>query len=153
MAVAASEKQTRSVSVLQRFQIQKHYTPLQTSVHADDPVWKAWRLMKESPVKVLPVLKNEKIVGLVSDRDIVQISGFNGGQSMPVKDAMSMDPLVVAVEDSLEEVLRWMLKKDQLHAVVVDEERQILGLFTWNDALKFILEFANINHINQLLSS
>lgn len=127
--------------------------PMQQAVDVEDPVWKAWRIMKDEQVKNLPVIKAGRIVGVVSDKDIVQISGFNGGQSMPVKDAMSMDPLVVSLEDSMESVLLKMLKKDQQQAVVIDADQNIVGLFSWNKAFQFMLEFADVHHINQLLTS
>ncbi len=139
--------------MLKRLQIKQHFAPLSDSVSVDDPVWKAWRMMKNCSVKNLPVLKGQKIVGVVSDRDIVQISGFNGGQSMPVKDAMSMDPLVVCLEDSMQDVLQKMLKKDQQIAVVVDGNQTIVGLFLWSCAFQFILDLADVSNLNQLLTS
>lgn len=139
--------------MLQRLQIKQNYIPMTESISVDDPVWRAWRIMKDLELKRLPVVKNGKIVGVVSDRDIVQISGLNGGQSMPVKDAMSMDPLIVDLEDSMDKVLRSMLKKDQQDAIVVDQENNIVGLFSWTCAFKFFLDFADINYIRQLMSS
>lgn len=139
--------------MLKRLQIKQHYQPLSASLDVEDPVWKAWRTMKDNEVKQLPVVKGGKIVGIVSDRDIVQISGYNGGQSMPVKEAMSMDPLVVSITDSMDRVLRAMLKKDQEQAVVVDFQGEICGMFSWSSAFKFFLQFDDINHLYQLLSS
>ncbi len=139
--------------MLKSVPIKQHYMPMQQAVDVEDPVWKAWRIMKDEQVKNLPVIKAGRIVGVVSDKDIVQISGFNGGQSMPVKDAMSMDPLVVSLEDSMESVLLKMLKKDQQQAVVIDADQNIVGLFSWNKAFQFMLEFADVHHINQLLTS
>ncbi len=135
----------------QQEKIKQHFKCLDRCVDVDDPVWKAWRAMKETDVKQLPVLKGKKIVGVVSDRDIVQISGFNGGQSMPVKDAMSMDPLVVCLEDSLLEVVQKMINQDQQYAIVVNEGRQVVGLFSWNQAIQFFI--SHINHQNQALTS
>jgi CBS domain-containing protein len=105
-----------------------------------DPVWKAWRLMKDHKVRLLPVMKSDRIIGVISDRDILQISGFNGGQSMPVKDAMSLDPLVLGISTSLDEALRAMLEKEQQYAIVVNESKEACGLFTWQNALEFILD-------------
>lgn len=139
--------------MLSTIPIKQHVVALQQSVDVDDPVWKAWRMMKDQSVKHLPVTKNGKIVGVVSDRDIVQISGFNGGQSMAVKEAMSMDPLVVTIDDNMEAVLQKMISKDQQQAVVVDHEQKIVGLFSWSCAFQFFLEFGNLKHLNRLLTS
>jgi acetoin utilization protein AcuB len=144
---------TKEISVLKQLHIEQHYTPLTQSLNVDDPVWKAWRTMKDLNVKRLPVVKNGKVVGVVSDRDIVQISGYNGGQSMPVKEAMSLDPLIVRGQDTMESVLQSMLKKDQEDAIVVNADGDIIGVFSWADAFQFFLSFADMNNLTKNLSS
>ncbi len=139
--------------MLSRIKITQHIQPLSSSVDVADPVWMAWRTMKEHKVKQLPVVKAGKIVGIVSDKDILRISGFNGGQSMPVKEAMSLDPLLVKQDASMQEVLESMLKKDLEYAVVVNKSGQIKGLFTWNNAVEFVLQLTDINKLQRLLSS
>jgi predicted transcriptional regulator len=139
--------------VLTTLKIKQHYEPLNEFLDVEDPVWKAWRLMKNLKVKQLPVMKNEKIVGVVSDKDIVQISGFNGGQSMPVKEAMNLDPLIVQIDDTMHTVLQSMLKKDQQHAVVLNAQGEICGMFSWSSAFKFFLNFSDVNHLRQLFSN
>lgn len=124
--------------------IAKHYKPLTTSLDVSDPVWKAWRKMKEHKVKRLPVKRDNKIVGIVSDRDIVQISGYNGGQSMPVKEAMSLNPLILSLDISVMEALKFMLLKEQQHAIVIDDENEICGLFSWDSAFTFFLEMTEL---------
>lgn len=133
--------------------IDNYVESLGATVQVNDPVWKAWRIMKENKLKSLPVMKNEKIVGLVSDRDIVQISGYNGGQSMPVKDAMSLDPLVLYLGTTMDQALEAMMSKDQVHAVVVDEKGQVCGIFSWDKAFQFFLNFAKISSLNRKMSS
>ncbi|MCB0379420.1 MAG: CBS domain-containing protein, partial [Bdellovibrionales bacterium] len=85
----------------------KDITVAQWATDVDDfiscyePVWKAWRVMKEKGVRLLPVLSNKKVVGLVTAQDIVRASDHNGGQSMAVKEAMSLDPLIVHEDTSV----------------------------------------------------
>jgi acetoin utilization protein AcuB len=128
------------VPVSELLTIKSYYIPLAHVLDVADPVWKAWRLMKDHKVRLLPVMKSDRIIGVISDRDILQISGFNGGQSMPVKDAMSLDPLVLGISTSLDEALRAMLEKEQQYAIVVNESKEACGLFTWQNALEFILD-------------
>ena len=44
-------------------------TPVVT-IAEDDSMHKAIRLMSEHRIKTLPVLKNERLVGIVTDRDL-----------------------------------------------------------------------------------
>ena len=108
-------------------------------IDADAPVWKAWRLIKDKALKVLPVMSGGRVVGLVSDRDIIQISGYNGGQSMPVKEAMSLNPQVMSQGATLYDVLQAMLATQQEAVVLVDDTDKVSGLFTWSSGLKALL--------------
>ena len=139
--------------MLQTLQIKHHYKPMAQFLDVEDPVWKAWRTMKDCDVKKLPVVKSGKIIGIVSDKDIVQISGYNGGQSMPVKEAMSLNPLIIYIDDSMDKVIRSMLLKDQEDAVVINRDGQIVGLFSWSCAFKFFLNFADMSYLRQLMSN
>ena len=139
--------------MLRQLLIRDYLQPLNEYVEVDDPVWKAWRLMKQYKVKCLPVVKNNKIVGVLSDRDILQISDYNGGQSRPVKEAMSLDPLVVQVETPMDIVLGSMIRKDHYNTVVVDESGNICGLFSWEMAFQFFLEFSKFENMKTRLTS
>ena len=133
--------------------IAKHYKPLTTSLDVTDPVWKAWRKMKENEVKHLPVRRDNKIVGIVSDRDIVQISGYNGGQSMPVKEAMSLNPLVLSIDTTMLDALKAMLLKEQQHAIVINQDNEICGLFSWESAFTFFLEVTEVSLLRRSVNN
>ena len=122
-----------------------HWTKKVNSLlDVSDPVWKAWRAMKEDQVKILPVASNNKIVGVVSAKDIVRASDHNGGQSMSVKEAMSLDPLIVHHNNSLVEVAQSMIKKDQQHAIVTFDNDESIGIFSWSEAVLFFLKHNNV---------
>ena len=132
--------------------VNQHYEPMTQCLDVQDPVWKAWRTMKDQKIRRLPVKKKGKIVGIVSDRDIVQISSFNGGQSMPVKEAMTLDPLVISCEMDIAEALREMLRKDQHHAIVIDGDREVCGLFSWDKAFALFLKYLETNLLKKSVS-
>lgn len=120
--------------------ISKWTKEVSASVQVTDPVWKAWRAMKDYDVKILPVSSGGRIVGIVSSQDIVRASDHNGGQSMSVKEAMSLDPIVVNRSTSVVNVVYKMIEKDQQHSVVVDDDSNIVGIFSWSEVFLFFLE-------------
>lgn len=119
--------------------VREFVKPVTQCLDVKDPVWKAWRSMKEYKVKRLPVKNYDKIVGIVSDRDIVHISGFNGGQSMAVTEAMVPNPLMLSVNDSMIDAIKSMVKEEQQHAIVVDENSEVCGVFSWDSAFEFLV--------------
>lgn len=137
--------------MLTKILVENYLKRTDSIVDVEAPVWKAWRLIKGKELKTLPVVKGGKVVGLVSDRDIVQISGYNGGQSMPVKEAMSLNPLIVNHDADVKTVLQSMLMKDQQIAVVVDSQSKVIGLFSWSCALKFMLNFMDKNNLKEVI--
>ena len=121
------------------------------TIHVDDPVWKAWRMLKNKDVKILPVTKSNKIIGTISDRDIVAVSGNNNGQSMAVKEAMSLNPLIVEKDTDMETVLQMMILKDQKVAIVVNQGGEVVGLFSWSNAIELFLSLMNENFLEKTI--
>lgn len=113
--------------------------PVTQCLDAQDPVWKAWRSMKANKAKRLPVKEYNRIVGIVSDRDIAHISGFNGGQSMAITEAMVPNPLMLSVNDSMIDAIKSMVKEEQQHAIVMDENSEVCGLFSWDSAFEYLV--------------
>lgn len=124
--------------------VSKWMKNLKAQVDINDPIWKAWRLMKEFDVKVLPVISGERIVGLVTDKDIVRSSDHNGGQNMSTKAAMNLDPLVVKQDLKVVDVVHAMILKDQQDAIIIDEKNSVVGVFSWSEAFHYFLGQMNL---------
>jgi acetoin utilization protein AcuB len=95
-------------------------------------------LMREYGVRHLLVLRDGKLVGLVSDRDLADVQSVRPGGPF-VEEAMTRKPYVVAPDALLHEVARAMAKRKYGSAVVMDD-RGIAGVFTTTDALKALAD-------------
>src|SRR5205085_10893622 len=80
------------------------------SVGESTSVREAARLMKEQDVGSLPVVEDDRLVGIVTDRDIVVRGVANGSElsSLSVKDVASHDVATVEAEEDLDAALRLM---------------------------------------------
>lgn len=105
------------------------------SIAAHESIKHARRIMKEYGIRHLPVTKDDKLVGVVSDRDLrVADAASSSRIELSVEDIVFAQPYTVAPTTSLSRVARAMAEAKVGSAVVVDHGR-ILGVFTTIDAL------------------
>ena len=108
------------------------------TIRADLPIWKAWKLMRENGYRHLPVLNKGQLIGIVSDRDLRRVSNSLSSDSIDVLEAMTEEPFCVDAGTPLTSVLDEMLQHKYGAALIVDEERRPLGIFTALDAIEFL---------------
>ncbi len=106
------------------------------TIRADDSVAEAARVMTERNVVALPVLYGDKLVALVSERDLVQrVMAAGGGLDEPVIAVASGEPTVVAPDDDVELARHLMLVARQRSLPVV-EDGVVVGLLADDDLAK-----------------
>lgn len=106
-------------------------------VQSDEPLREAHRLMRALRVRHLPVLDGDRLVGLVSERDLYlreTVRSVDPGIEL-VSEAMSERPFAVAPTANVREVVEEMRDKSYGSAVVVDRGH-VTGIFTRADALR-----------------
>ena len=102
----------------------------------DDSVVEAARCMDELNVGVIPVCEGEKLVGMVTDRDIV-VRGVAAQQgelkSMKLADVMSAHVRCVHEEDDVDQVLSEMADAQIRRMPVVDGSDRLVGIVSLGD--------------------
>src|SRR5690606_20195943 len=101
----------------------------------DAAVAKVALKMRTSDVGFVPVCEDRRVIGVVTDRDIV-VRGIAEGKdpaATPVSEIMTADPVCVSVDATLAEALELMRshKIRRLPAVAVDGK--IVGVLTLGD--------------------
>jgi CBS domain-containing protein len=101
----------------------------------DDSVVAAARCMDELNVGVIPVCEGEKLVGVVTDRDIVvrgvAQQGSVGG--MKLADVMSGHVRCVHEDDDVDRVLSEMAEAQIRRMPVVDGNQKLIGIVSLGD--------------------
>ncbi len=114
-------------------------TPFPHVVEASAPLYEAASLMKEHRVRHIPVTRSHRIVGMITDRDIMNaprpgVPNSNG--TCPLVDAhFRPDALIVDIEDPIEEVLLAMAASHSDAAIVTRRDR-LAGVFTTVDVCR-----------------
>lgn len=100
------------------------------------------RLMERHGIRHLPIVRDNRVVGVISDRDLRLFSGLSAAEKFQVQagDIMAEHPLTVSASLPLDEVAYAMSERRVGSAIVNDENGQLLGIFTATDALNALIE-------------
>ncbi|MGZ3453144.1 MAG: CBS domain-containing protein [Polyangiales bacterium] len=107
-------------------------TPL--TIGAEQTLETAAEMMAEFGVRHLPVRREGHLVGLIS---VSEARDRNRSPFLPVSAAMVREPMVVAPEDNVADVVARMAERRHEAAIVVAGER-VVGIFTATDAERML---------------
>ena len=121
--------------------IQRYMTTSPHTIGAEQSLHKANELMREYGIRHLPVMHGNKLVGIVSDRDVALISALKGVNPdlVLVEDAMTSDVLTVSPDAPLDEVATLMAER-KAGSVIVEQNHKVVGIFTTVDAMTVLAE-------------
>jgi CBS domain-containing protein len=116
-------------------QVREVMTPNVDWVPPDTPVQEAAKRMRDDNVGALPIGENDKLIGMVTDRDIVVrlLSEGRDIGSATVRDAMS-DKLLYCFEDEdIESVAGNMGDNHVRRLPVVNSDKRLVGMISLGD--------------------
>jgi CBS domain-containing protein len=118
--------------------IQDAMTTNPRGVETSTPVVEAARLMKSEDVGSLPVLDGERLVGMVTDRDIVLrvVAEGKDAASTTVGEIASTDLVTIDPQQDLDEALRLMAQHQVRRLPVVEEDGRLVGILAQADVAK-----------------
>lgn len=125
------------------------------TVDVNDSMYEAMSLMKEHQVPMLPVLKKDNLVGVITDRDLKRASASDATSldvheliylisRIKVSDIMSKNPVTVPPDYTLEETASMLLKNKISGAPVVDAQGRIAGIITQQDLFRALISLSGL---------
>jgi CBS domain-containing protein len=111
------------------------------TVSPDLPVAESARLMRSEDVGSLPVLENERLVGVVTDRDIVTrlVAEGKDAETTSVGGILSGDPVTLTPDQDLDEALR-LMARHQVRRLPVVEDGRLVGVLAQADVARVASE-------------
>lgn len=111
------------------------------TIDAEDPVLEAIQLMADRHVGALPVMRNQELLGIVSERDYARKIILRGRSSAetPVWQIMSAPVTTVAPDDAVHYCMELVTQRRVRHLPVVDCGR-LVGIVSIGDLVKAVIE-------------
>jgi acetoin utilization protein AcuB len=115
----------------------------------------AMNLMKAHRITLLPVMDKNRLVGVLTDRDLKKASASDATtlemhellyllSSIKVKDIMSSNPISVPPDFTIEETAELLLTNKISGVPVVDNDGRVVGVITHTDLFKVIISLTGV---------
>jgi len=110
------------------------------TITPEDSVFDAIKKMNEKSVGALPVIENEKLVGIISERDYARkvILENRSSKETLVKEIMTAEVIHVSPSHKIEECMVMMTEHRIRHLPIVIDGK-LSGMVSVGDVVKFII--------------
>jgi len=116
-----------------------------TCVDRETPLLFAWELMRELKVRHMPVVENGKLLGILSDRDLLlrgkrNVKGTLDFPDLCAAEAMSLHPWTCPPDTTVGQVARMMIDHRIDSVPVTGPDSELIGLITSTDLLGLLAD-------------
>lgn len=126
-------------------EILKHKSGQVWSISPETTVFDAIQLMAGKDVGALLVMSNDKIVGLISERDYTRKIALKGKSSRqtPVREIVSTPVISVTPQHTVEDCMRLMTTNRVRHLPVLEGER-VIGIVSIGDLVNWTISAQSV---------
>ena len=119
------------------------------SVEPSNTVLQAEEIMREQNFRQLPVIKDKELIGIITDRDIRSCLGSDSFNTLEEQEkaritevaaVMSSKPIFLSPDDDLRDAVELLIEEKVGGIPVLDVEEGLVGIVTYMDALRCLLE-------------
>ncbi len=120
------------------------------TVDVNDSMMNATKKLKEHDIRMLPVMKNGKLVGVITDRDLKRASASDAStlevhellyliSNIKVQQIMSGNPITVPSDYTVEETAEILLENKISGVPVMDDQGRLVGVITQHDLFEVLI--------------
>lgn len=119
------------------------------TLEPEDAIWQAEEIMNQHDIRQLPVVDDNEVVGIITDRDIRSfLSGKLFGtpedrekaMNTKIRTVMTTKPISLSPDDDLRDAVELLIEEKVGGIPVIDEEERLVGIVTQMDILRCFLE-------------
>lgn len=126
------------------------------TVDVNDSMLSATKLLKQQKIRMLPVMKKGKLVGVVTDRDLKGASASDATtlevhellyliSKIKVSEIMTKNPVTVPPDFTVEETAEVLLASKISGVPVVDYAGKVVGTITQTDLFKVLVSLTGLS--------
>ncbi|MGB9833388.1 MAG: CBS domain-containing protein [bacterium] len=130
--------------------VKNHMTPNPITVEPNTPIFEALNLMKKHRIKQLPVVEDGKLLGLVTERDLLTVSPSPATtlsiyeinyllSRMTVKEVMIKSPARISPDATIEEAAV-IMREHRFGSLLVMEGENLVGIITESDLFEALIK-------------
>jgi CBS domain-containing protein len=121
------------------------------TVKSDDNLRKVMDLLSENKITGAPVVERDKIVGVISEADIIKVMDvrkildakkdeikISELEKIKTKEIMSRDPIVINQKENVTDASELMYKHHVNRLPVVDDKKRLVGIIAKEDVIRGI---------------
>jgi CBS domain-containing protein len=105
----------------------------------DKTVLDAARIMAEHNIGSVPIVKDDKLVGIFTERDLVRIVAKGIPLDTKLEEVMTKKLIVAKPSDPLPLIAQKMLQHGIRHIPVVNDEGRLLGVISIRRVLRYLI--------------
>ena len=109
------------------------------TIRPDQPAIRAYQLMRDRRFRHLPVVADDRLIGIVSERDLRPVLLSPGLAEATVGEIMVESPLTIGPEAPVEEAARLLVTR-KIGCLPVVEGDALVGIVTETDLLSVVVE-------------
>ncbi|NLW08703.1 MAG: CBS domain-containing protein [Firmicutes bacterium] len=124
------------------------------TIPEDMPVQEAEELMRKHKIRRLPVVKGDKLVGIVTEIDLLRVSPSSATSlsvfelnyllsRLQVKDAMTKNPRTISPDATLEEAAL-IMRENNVGALPVVDNGKLVGIITESDIFDAFIDLMGL---------
>lgn len=104
------------------------------SISSDDPVERAAQMMKQHDIGSIPVCSQNKLIGMVTDRDITlrSVAAGQDSKQQKISDIMTSNPAIGNPQMDVHEAAKMMSQK-QIRRLPIVENNNLVGIVSLGD--------------------
>ena len=120
--------------------IDEYTSPIEVTFKEDSPLIEIEKFFAKGGYRHAPIISDNKVVGLVSQRDLYRAYATSRDQTKIAADVMVENPLCVKLGTGLDDVAFKMAETKVGSVLVVDEDENLHGIFTSIDGFNALIE-------------
>jgi|ERR1019366_3168927 acetoin utilization protein AcuB len=118
------------------------------AISADTMLQDAYRTMQERGIRHLPVVEGEKLVGVITDRDLRLATSALAPSPFPpgsrVSEVMTLEPLTADASDPVEDAARTMRER-KIGCLPILDDGRVIGIVTGLDLLDALIRMTGVD--------